>query len=175
MQHFYSDIKEESYFSFEDVYRRAVQRFPSGATFVEVGVLHGQSLAFLAVEIVNSGKQIQLIGVDNFEWHDGQLATVVKNLQRPGLEFIRLIKAESHKAAEQFADKSVEFVFLDACHEYEYIAKDIDAWLPKIKQGGMISGHDYDKDSFPGVVKAVDERFGNRVRFSDWTVWEVDV
>ena len=50
---------------------------------------------------------------------------------------------------------SLDFVFIDASHIYKYVAEDIDLWEPKVKKGGLVSGHDLD---FPDVKKAVAER-----------------
>jgi predicted O-methyltransferase YrrM len=66
----------------------------------------------------------------------------------------------------------VDFVFIDADHEYDSVVKDINAWLPKIKQGGIISGHDYFNPC--GVKKAVDEKFGNEVKFNG-PCWYVEL
>ncbi len=173
MDHYYGQISEESYFSYADIYRRMVEKYPSGSTFVELGVLHGQSLAFLLVEITNSGKQIQVVGVDNFKWSMNQMETVHKNL-RPFSTKYKLVKDDSAAAAAMFKEKSVDLVFIDANHSYECVRADIAAWLPRIKSGGTMAGHDYEP-SFPGVKQAVDEAFGDRVRFSDRFVWEVDV
>ena len=68
-------------------------------------------------------------------------------------------------------DKSIDFVYIDADHEYESVRKDIAAWHPKIRRGGIISGHDY---SSSGVYKAVNERF-NLVNKYDGNVWCVTV
>lgn len=174
MNHFYQDIKEESYFSFSGIYRRMVEKYPSGSTFVEVGVLHGMSLAFLGVEIVNSGKDIKLFGVDNFRWHDKQYSIVLKNLAPLG-DRIRIVQSDSAEASRLFDDRSVDFVFIDATHEYEAGMKDIAAWLPKMRSGGTIAGHDYSPDSFPGLVRAVDECFAGRFSLSEGSVWEVVV
>jgi uncharacterized Rossmann fold enzyme len=71
----------------------------------------------------------------------------------------KVIRKSSLEASSHFADQSLDFVFLDADHSYESVKKDIEAWLPKIKSGGWISGHDYDNIAWPtwGVKKAVDE------------------
>lgn len=71
----------------------------------------------------------------------------------------RIVKARSAEAAESFPDAMLDFAFIDADHSYEGCAADIAAWLPKVKPGGVIGGHDYDNHDFPGfgVNRAVDE------------------
>ena len=44
-------------------------------------------------------------------------------------------------------------------HTYTAVTKDIDLWLPKVKVGGYLSGHDYSAD-WHDVVRAVDEKLG---------------
>ena len=66
-------------------------------------------------------------------------------------------------AAEYVPDGSLDFVFIDADHSYEAVAADIDAWRSKVKPGGILSGHDYGHIRFPGVARAVDERFAVQV------------
>lgn len=78
---------------------------------------------------------------------------------------IVLMRMDSIKAAEIIAPKSLDLVFIDCQHEYEGVKKDIQAWLPKVKDGGIISGHDYDPENLyipglNGVGRAVKEQFG---------------
>jgi len=81
----------------------------------------------------------------------------------------------SVEAARFIPDNSLDFVYIDAEHRYFGIRADIDAWLPKVKKGGIIGGHDYDYPIRPGVKEAVDEVFGNRVNLhdsqNDWWVY----
>jgi hypothetical protein len=77
------------------------------------------------------------------------------------------LKMPSLEAAEHFEDESLDFVFLDAGHDYQSISADIDAWLPKVIPGGTLAGHDYER-YFEAVVKAVDERFAVRVDNKTW-------
>jgi hypothetical protein len=58
-----------------------------------------------------------------------------------------------------FQDKSLDFVYIDAAHDYENVKKDILAWLPKVKNGGYIAGHDYRYDPNIGVYEAVNDIF----------------
>jgi predicted O-methyltransferase YrrM len=73
----------------------------------------------------------------------------------------------SWDVATRYPDESIDFVFLDASHAYESISRDIDAWRPKVKRGGLLAGHDYVHWTNPefGVVRAVNERFP---RFEVW-------
>ena len=54
---------------------------------------------------------------------------------------------------------TADFVYIDACHLYEYVIEDIRYWLPKVRAGGIISGHDFIVNT-PDVVRAVKEVFG---------------
>lgn len=100
---------------------------------------------------------------------------MVKNKFR-GNDKVKIIKSDSSKAAERFADKTFDFVYIDADHSYEGVKKDIVAWLPKVAYGGIIAGHDYGyKDT--GVKTAVDEIFEKKVKtgfngdkITDWWV-----
>ena len=56
---------------------------------------------------------------------------------------VELIRKSSKAAAEEFKNRTLDFVFIDAAHDYESVKKDIEAWYPKVKRGGIISGHDY--------------------------------
>jgi hypothetical protein len=84
---------------------------------------------------------------------------------------VKTLHMDTLEAAAHVADGSLDFVFIDADHSYEAVAADIDAWLPKIKAGGLISGHDYGHPRFPGVKQAVDERL--TVETGDDHVWWV--
>jgi uncharacterized Rossmann fold enzyme len=90
-------------------------------------------------------------------------------------ERARVIRAESVKAASEFEDESVDFVFIDANHLYEAVKEDIEAWWPKVRPGGFLSGHDYENPEYPlwGVKRAVDERFGKRVTLGENFCWFV--
>lgn len=70
-----------------------------------------------------------------------------------------LLRLSTVEAALRFPDRHFDFVFIDADHTYEGVSADIDAWRPKVRPGGMLLGHDYNHRDFPGVVRAVDERF----------------
>lgn len=71
-----------------------------------------------------------------------------------------IIRADSKTAAQAIPDNSLDLVFIDADHSYEGCRDDIQAYWPKVKPGGIISGHDYANDDWqfgPMVKRAVDE------------------
>jgi len=55
----------------------------------------------------------------------------------------RIIRAFSVDAAPQVPDGSLDFCYIDANHGFEYVVADLAAWLPKVRSGGVICGHDY--------------------------------
>jgi predicted O-methyltransferase YrrM len=85
---------------------------------------------------------------------------------------LRVHKMGSADAVELFSDNSLDLVFIDGDHTYDGIIADIDNYLPKVKSGGTICGHDY-TTGFPDVIKAVHERFDN-VKVVD-TIWYAEV
>jgi predicted O-methyltransferase YrrM len=167
----YKDIP--GHFSFSDVYDMVVDRAVDGATFVEVGTWFGTSAAYMGSKIKESRKRIAFYAIDNFTAEGsgpvllGEAAklggnfysTFIENIRRCGVsDFVMPVASDSTEAASRFEDSSLDFVFIDACHTYEKVKMDIQAWLQKIKPGGILAGHDYN-ESHPGVRKAVNELF----------------
>jgi hypothetical protein len=54
-----------------------------------------------------------------------------------------MIRCLSSQAIELFENESLDFVYIDGNHAYDYVKKDIELWFPKLKKGGLFSGHDY--------------------------------
>jgi len=54
-----------------------------------------------------------------------------------------MVRATSEVAADMFDRESLDFVYIDANHAYDFIVQDIKLWYPKVKSGGYICGHDY--------------------------------
>lgn len=74
---------------------------------------------------------------------------------------ITLVKEYSFNCADSFVNNTVDFIYLDGEHTYEALKQDLELFLPKLKVGGVISGHDYYPERWPGAVKAVNETLGN--------------
>jgi predicted O-methyltransferase YrrM len=87
-------------------------------------------------------------------------------------DVIKDIKGNTWEASSRFENGSVDFVFIDADHNYESVKKDILSWLPKMREGGIMSGHDYHNNTC-GVKQAVDELFPN-VTIGINNIWMVN-
>jgi len=87
---------------------------------------------------------------------------------------LRVMRSDSVKAAEDFVQGYFDIVFIDADHSYVAVNSDINAWMPKVRSGGFLCGHDFFEGmdaSHPGVARAVREWFGDAVLTHASTVW----
>jgi predicted O-methyltransferase YrrM len=171
------------YFDFADIYDEAVAQahHVDFSHFVEVGVMFGRSALYLAQAIRASGKNIIFDAVDRFNWKideslldkfDEPLRTNVRGMSqleianhirsRAGLErHVHFIQSSGQDAARLYADASLDFVFIDAEHGYQDTVELLRAYLPKMKPGSLLAGHDFD---LPGVRRAVLDVLGDKVR-----------
>lgn len=64
----------------------------------------------------------------------------------------------------------IDFLYLDADHEYRFVKRQIQDWLPLMAENGIIAGHDYN-EYFPGVCRAVQESFKEFTHVPGTNVW----
>ena len=131
---------------------------------VEIGVFGGQSAAFLATELINLEVDAKLDLVDEFTHPQAQIEDVVARLAP-----VKQIVGDIHQGcswemADRYRDRSLDFCFIDTEHTLDTTRKEIAAFLPKMKIGGIMGGHDFSVH-FPGVIQAVTEAF------SHYEVW----
>jgi hypothetical protein len=155
MEHFWNKPHMgENWFTYPTLYKTMVEVFPSGSHFVELGSWKGMSAAFMAVEIINSNKDIKFDCIDIWSetpyLGEGNQDLVGEDLMNKFLEnispvrhIVNPIRKDSSTAAADYADGSIDFVFIDGDHTYEGCKKDILAWLPKMKPNSILAGHDY--------------------------------
>lgn len=159
------------WFDFPNVYAVAVQNAPKEATFVEIGAWLGKSTAFMLFAIRESGKQIEFNSFDTFkgsvtepehlrvvESHGGSILEAARaNLRAAcwaGAEDA-LVESDSVAAAANYQDGEVDFCFIDGDHTEAGARRDIEAWLPKIRPGGILAGHDIDAPTVRAAVVSV--------------------
>lgn len=163
----------EGWFNMEEQYLELLNSIPDGGTFIELGAYKGKSTSYIVTEIVNNNKNVNFITIDTFKGESGStdkeeiIAYKKVDVSKMYEEFnentkhlkdsFKVIVGKSDDSSVNFDDDSVDAIFIDAGHSYESVYNDIKSWLPKIKNGGIISGHDY--GSWPGVKLAVDDIF----------------
>lgn len=179
----------DGWFSREDMdsYNELVATIPNG-TLIEVGSYLGRSTA----SIVDTAKKnnIKIIAIDMWELNKDDfirqnLTVPTKRQFQKNVPYAKPYMISSVEGAWAYRDiyglGSVGGVFIDADHSYDSVKKDIDAWLPLIKRGGWIGGHDFlpflwqiknpKSKSWQGVKKAVKEIFVNDYKTLPNTIW----
>ncbi len=167
MEHFYENI--EGWFDYQDLYNQVVSEADNNSHFVEVGTFLGRSASYMAVEIINSNKDIKFDCIDTWEGSEGLMEhesikagtlyeDFLKNVDSVK-HIINPVRLTSYDASQKYDDNSLDFIFIDASHDYENVKLDINSWYPKLKPNKILAGHDY--KSFAGVRQAVDEFIAN--------------
>lgn len=134
---------------------------------VEIGVCLGVTTQLFAQKITKLKK---LYAVDNYptftDWNgveisrerqDGMKEHAYNRLQ-PYLDKVDLVYQDSSVFAGTLEDNSLDFIFIDGDHSYAGVLRDIAAFYPKVKTGGVFAGHDL---VLPTVQKALFDYFGN--------------
>lgn len=85
-------------------------------------------------------------------WNFQAIKRVFLRRMQPFQRRVVVLEGVSWQMAQSVKDEELDFVFIDADHEYQSVVNDIWAWTPKLKPGGMLSGHD---THFEGVRRAL--------------------
>jgi len=180
-------LDSESWFNYKSFYDFiGLKEFDM---LVEVGVWKGHSISYLAEQNPNSKIYAVDLFDETYRYKKDKLKKQVPfiyeiynlNLHRFNVrDRITDIKGFSWESASKFENGEIDFVYIDADHRYRSVKKDLDAWFPKIKAGGIFAGHDYEpyaNQSHPGVKKAVDEfavKNNLEVQQFDGCVWYIE-
>ena len=164
-----------------------LKRLNKNAIVAEIGTWKGTN----AFELLNNNETLNLYCIDRWKQYTTEEAEreQATKMGKASQDKFKLAKKQAYEVLETYADRaeiieldSVEastgfpdnyfdLVFIDALHSYEGCLADIKAWMPKVKQGGYICGHDYPRR--PGVVRAVTEIFGEEIETDSDNTWFV--
>ena len=127
----------------------------------EIGVAEGRNSLVLCTHIPD----IELYCVDLWDVYyraqfklkskakqEEALALAHEKLDQYGVTFIH---KPSMKAVDDFEDESLDFIYIDADHAFDFVMQDLIEWSKKVRPGGIVSGHDYYRFRGAGVVDAV--------------------
>jgi predicted O-methyltransferase YrrM len=114
-------------------------------SMIEVGIDIGKSTFYLLDNIPNL--KIYAIDLNIKKFYNSEVKEKYQDRLIP-------LQGKSYVIADQLPDNFVDIIFIDADHSYEAVKKDIIKFTPKLKSGGLLTGHDID---YPGVNQAVNE------------------
>lgn len=145
----------------------------AGKDVVEIGVWKGRTV----VHLLKTCKSLVAIdpweGLEKYPNHDfsndgnvlaGFAANLAKHYTHRG-KWVEIYKKPSALVArEMHPDRTFDVVFIDGNHYYDYVVEDIGLWVPRIRVGGWLCGHDYQSVWEPtmravnDVVQHLDQR-----------------
>ena len=107
-------------------------------------------------------KHIRLTALHNIEFSGHQQKSIIH-------------EKDSNDAVNDFEDESLDFIFMDTYMNLEQAKKDLNSWYPKVKKGGIFSGHDWNCNIIQNVVN--DYRNKNNINstlsvFDNTWVWK---
>ena len=151
------------------------QGFTAGC---EVGVYKGENaramlehipeLRLLLVDAYRPYSYMRNKSKQRWKWDQGSMDRVrsiaLKRLASSNVHWIMLPSALASRCIE---DDSLDFVYIDSDHRFDYIMHDLFEWAPKVRTGGSISGHDYGISSVQKAVNLYAERHGYQIVITD--------
>lgn len=124
---------------------------PDMGVFIELGVAAGKS----AEAFLEANPFIEYIGIDR--WSDHHNEQEMEQAKR--IIFSRngsIIRSTFADAVFDIADEYADLIYVDGyAHTGQEGGETLEQWWPKLKPGGIFSGHDYDSE-YPQTVAAVD-------------------
>ena len=136
---------------------------------LEIGSHMGEGLSMLAASgVFNKIDVIEPFAGEEpfnkeFDWDWSEVRLEWQRNTKWFDDMITLHRGYSYDLHENFKDRVYDFIYIDADHSYEGVSRDIEQYLPKVKQNGIIAGHDW-HEVWPGVQRAVREQLGE----PDW-------
>ncbi len=105
----------------------------------EIGCYEGGTTLFIVSAL--TGKKFRIYAVD--KWSSPQVYKKFLTTYKDA-DMVVSIRLTSSMAMSLFEDGELDMVFIDADHHYTSVVEDIKGWIPKVKKGGILVGHDAD-------------------------------
>lgn len=157
-----------------------LDKIPEDATIVELGSFVGGSIIRITNKLkeLNKLDNVNIHVVDNWicenisyegrQWsqvHDNFLEKFLDNVKIAGIfDKLTINCSDSLVPVDSHQDNTIDLLFVDDGHTYPHTKNVLEAWLPKVKIGGYIIGHDFSSN---GVEMAVKEILGINVGFCE--------
>jgi hypothetical protein len=145
-----------SSYTFEEHGRLAIAKLiKSGSIGLELGVAAGHFSNLL----LSSDKVKELYGIDAWADHhnDHEFLLACAKLSKYGVRS-HVLRGFFDQFLHVFPDNFFDFIYFDAyAHTGQLDGKLFQDWYPKLKEGGLCCGHDYDLENWPKTYHAVNE------------------
>lgn len=134
--------------------KRLVQHYgEAGLTKgAEIGVDRGRFSEYMFKVIPD----LELLCVDPWRWKLRGASRYKSTVERLKEKQATIIRKTSLEASLEIPDGSLDFVYIDGDHTFDFVMTDLIVWGQKVREGGIISGHDYYRFRRAGVIPAVD-------------------
>ena len=142
-----------------------LDKLPKNMSVVELGVFKGE----FATELYKRLSPLQLLLVDIWCGEsgsgdkDGYNHITVKDMERVYIELVdkykslnevKLIRETTTNFLQSQVDSAFDMIYVDADHSYEAVTNDLQLSFKKLKNGGVLAGHDYIQ--YSQIAAAVD-------------------
>jgi cephalosporin hydroxylase len=139
----YQGMRINRLFGLQDL---IIENLDKNSIVCEVGSLFGHSASLFAYYC----KEIYCVDVFNHSNDSVMFDTSMEEFNN-----VHKIISLSIEASFMFKDFYFDLVYIDAGHEFEHVVEDITHWMPKIKAGGFLAGHDYHTFADTAVIEAL--------------------
>lgn len=162
-------------FDFQHFYNDIAAAMPNNCRLAEIGVADGASSIFLAERLTGLGKKFTLRMIDNLDYGRlDQLKTLYGHVYEAGFgASIDIVPLDSLNASLKYPDGYFDFVFIDSGHTYELTKAEIRLWWRKLKDGGILAGHDTHITDVAQAVKEILDTYDFLPTDKSWGVWRV--
>lgn len=146
----------------------------------EIGVLRGKTL----FSVLDACRDLHMYGVDQWlhiplrdvdcaeTYRQFDMKNLEKDVTRRALAYgarCTILKGDTVAMAKEVDAGSLDFIFLDADHTEKGLKRDIKAWAPKVRHGGMILGHD---NHWPTVLSVINSKYPGWIDYGE-AVWGI--
>jgi predicted O-methyltransferase YrrM len=165
----------DGWFSHGDavMYGMILDEIPDGGHFLEVGSYKGRSTLCMAQLILARKRDVKIHVVDTFEGDvDTGKGDTYEQFMFNMKGYEHLLGSVNRGLSHYMAKENTQFydaVYIDALHTYDALSLDIDSWMPYLRLGGMMGGHDY---NWSDVHRCVNDRFTEIITMGNsWLVF----
>ena len=173
----YKSSKGNAFFyGFINMLNDIIHRLDHNSKMIEIGSHMGEStMLFASTQLFSEVHALEPFDGDEefnylFDYEWDYIESEFRTNTRIHKDIITLHKGYSWELVDKFEDNSMDLIYIDGQHTKQDVTRDLKLYLPKLKKGGIIAGHDY-HEVWPGVKDAVNKLVGGPEMVYEDTSW----